>query len=114
LVVDDEEPIRQIVASMLSFANYESTEAESGRDALRILYSGLEFDLMLSDLMTADLDGIGLLEIVRRSYPDIATVVISAVHDASVALAALRNGAYDYHGFPSQCPKNCYGSSTTR
>src|SRR5579885_332422 len=96
LVVDDEEPIREIVASMLTAAGYLSKQAASGMEALAVLTSGEEFELMLSDLMMADLDGIGLLERTKEKYPDMPVVMVTAVHDISVALAAIRNGAYDY------------------
>jgi putative nucleotidyltransferase with HDIG domain len=65
-------------------------------EALAVLTSGDEFELMLSDLMMADLDGIGLLERTKEKYPDMPVVMVTAVHDISVALAAIRNGAYDY------------------
>src|SRR5712691_10991342 len=96
LVVDDEEPIREIVSSMLISANYQCRQAASGLEALALLNSGEEFELMLSDLMMADLDGIGLLERTKERYPDMPVVMVTAVHDISVALAAIRNGAYDY------------------
>jgi putative nucleotidyltransferase with HDIG domain len=96
LVVDDEEPIREIVSSMLNAANYKCRQAASGLEALAILDSGEEFELMLSDLMMAELDGIGLLERTKERFPDIPVVMVTAVHDISVALAAIRNGAYDY------------------
>ncbi len=96
LVVDDEEPIREIVAQMLTTAGYRCKEAASGMEALAVLTSGEEFELMLSDLMMADLDGIGLLERTKERYPDMPVVMVTAVHDISVALAAIRNGAYDY------------------
>ncbi|MGH9494945.1 MAG: HD domain-containing phosphohydrolase [Candidatus Sulfotelmatobacter sp.] len=96
LVVDDEEPIREIVASMLGTAGYSCQQAGSGMEALSILNSGEQFELMLSDLMMADLDGIGLLERTKEKYPDMPVVMVTAVHDISVALAAIRNGAYDY------------------
>lgn len=96
LVVDDEEPIREIVASMLGTAGYACKQAASGMEALAVLTSGEEFELMLSDLMMADLDGIGLLERTKEKYPDMPVVMVTAVHDISVALAAIRNGAYDY------------------
>jgi putative nucleotidyltransferase with HDIG domain len=96
LVVDDEEAIREIVASMLTTAGYACKQAGSGMEALAILTSGEEFELMLSDLMMADLDGIGLLERTKEKYPDMPVVMVTAVHDISVALAAIRNGAYDY------------------
>ena len=51
---------------------------------------------MLSDLMMAELDGIGLLAKTKERYPDMPVVMVTAVHDISVALAAIRNGAYDY------------------
>jgi len=96
LVVDDEEPIREIVTSMLTASNYKCRQAASGLEALALLDSGEEFELMLSDLMMADLDGIGLLERTKERYPDMPVVMVTAVHDISVALAAIRNGAYDY------------------
>jgi putative nucleotidyltransferase with HDIG domain len=95
LVVDDEEPIREIVASMLGAAGYLCKQAGSGMEALAVLNTGAEFELMLSDLMMADLDGIGLLERTKEKYPDMPVVMVTAVHDISVALAAIRNGAYD-------------------
>jgi len=96
LVVDDEEPIREIVSSMLRASGYVCTRASSGLEALAILDSGEQFELMLSDLMMAELDGIALLERTKERYPDMPVVMVTAVHDISVALAALRNGAYDY------------------
>src|SRR5437762_6393717 len=51
---------------------------------------------MLSDLMMAELDGIALLERTKERFPDMPVVMVTAVHDISAALAAIRNGAYDY------------------
>src|SRR6202049_3043911 len=96
LVVDDEEAIREIVSSMLTTAHYKCSQAGSGLQALALLESGEEFELMLSDLMMTDLDGIGLLERTKERFPDLPVVMVTAVHDISVALAAIRNGAYDY------------------
>src|SRR5579859_5583457 len=96
LVVDDEETIREIVSSMLSGANFRTRQAASGIEALAILESGEEFDLVLSDLMMAEMDGIALLERAKERYPDMPIVMVTAVHDIQVALQALRNGAYDY------------------
>ena len=96
LVVDDEEAIREIVSSMLTSAHYKCKQARSGVEALALLDSGEEFELMLSDLMMAELDGIGLLERSKERFPDMPVVMVTAVHDISVALGALRNGAYDY------------------
>lgn len=96
LVVDDEEAIREIVSSMLTTANYQCRQAASGLEALSLLDSGEDFSLMLSDLMMAGMDGIGLLERAKEKFPDMPVVMVTAVHDISVALSAIRNGAYDY------------------
>ena len=96
LVVDDEETIREIVSSMLGGAHFQTRQAASGVEALAILESGEDFDLVLSDLMMAEMDGIALLERAKERYPDMPVVMVTAVHDIQVALQALRNGAYDY------------------
>jgi putative nucleotidyltransferase with HDIG domain len=97
LVVDDEEAIREIVSSMLTAGGkYSCRQAGSGAEALALLESGEDFSLMLSDLMMAGMDGIALLERAKEKSPDMPVVMVTAVHDISVALAAIRNGAYDY------------------
>jgi putative nucleotidyltransferase with HDIG domain len=96
LVVDDEEAIREIVCATLATSGYDCKQAGSGMEALATLNSGDVFELMLSDLMMADLDGIGLLERAKEKFPEMPVVMVTAVHDISVALAAIRNGAYDY------------------
>src|ERR1700690_3962678 len=96
LVVDDEETIREIVCSMLGAAHFQTRQAANGVEALAILESGDEFDLVLSDLMMAEMDGIALLERAKERFPDMPVVMVTAVHDISIALQAIRNGAYDY------------------
>src|ERR1700690_655187 len=96
LVVDDEETIREIVCSMLGAAHFQTRQAANGVEALSILESGDDFDLVLSDLMMAEMDGITLLERAKERYPDMPIVMVTAVSDIQVALQALRNGAYDY------------------
>ena len=96
LVVDDEEAIREIVSSMLGSANYSCRQAGSGVEALALLESGEEFELMLTDLMMDKMNGTQLLERAKERFPDMPVIMVTAVHDISVALGALRNGAYDY------------------
>ncbi len=69
LVVDDEEAIREVVTSMLSSAGYQCQQAGSGKEALAVLESDNKFELMLSDLMMAELDGIALLERTKATVP---------------------------------------------
>jgi CheY-like chemotaxis protein len=94
LVVDDEEAIREIVSSLLVSANYNCQQAGSGNEALAVLNSGERFDLISTDLMMADLDGLALLEKVNVQYPEIPVIFVTSVHDPSVALMCFRAGAY--------------------
>lgn len=96
LVVDDEDPIREVVCSMLASANFVCQQATSGKEALALLQSGEEFELMLSDMMMPVMDGEALLAATKERFPDIPVVMVTAMHDISVALNAIRNGAYDY------------------
>ena len=96
LVVDDEEPIREVVCSMLGAVGYPCTPAASGKEALALLASGAEFELMLSDLMMAEMQGDVLLERAKEKSPDMPVIMVTAVSDLSVALNSIRNGAYDY------------------
>jgi DNA-binding NtrC family response regulator len=96
LIVDDEETVREIISSHLAGAQFNTRQAASGMAALALLESGEEFDLVLSDLMMAEMDGIALLERVREKFPDLPVVMVTAVYDIQVALQARRNGAYDY------------------
>jgi putative nucleotidyltransferase with HDIG domain len=96
LVVDCEAAAREIIVSMLSSANYECQEAGDGLEALALIGSGKEFELVLSSLIMPNLDGVGLLGHIKDKYSDIPFVIITTVQDISVALAAIRKGAYDY------------------
>jgi len=95
LVVDDEKQICNIITTMLVAAGYGCREAASGLEALAMLESGDQFDLMLSNLLMPDLDGFALLERTQRQYPDMFVVIVTGEHDVSVALSAIRNGAFD-------------------
>ena len=96
LIVDDEDSIREVVSSMLSSSGFACTQAQSGREALALLQSGEEYELMLSDMMMPVMDGEALLAATKERFPDIPVVMVTAMHDISIALNAIRNGAYDY------------------
>jgi len=100
LIVNDQEAIRELIASMLTSAGYQCVTAADGLKALAVLDSGQEFELLLSNLTMPNLDGMGLLERTHKRFPDMTFVMESAVQDVSVLLAAVRNGAYDYLQVP--------------
>jgi putative nucleotidyltransferase with HDIG domain len=96
LVVDDETPVREAVCSILNHAGFECYPVTSGGDALTVLRSNESISIVLSDLIMEGMDGLTLLSRMRQDFPEIPVVMVTAVHDISVALAAIRNGAYDY------------------
>jgi len=96
LVVDDETPVREAVCSILNHAGFECYPVTSGGDALTVLRSNESISIVLSYLTMEGMDGLTLLSRMRQDFPEIPVVMVTAVHDISVALAAIRNGAYDY------------------
>jgi putative nucleotidyltransferase with HDIG domain len=95
LVVDDEEAIREVVSTMLESKGYRCTVAHNGRAAQDYIKRTTP-DLVLSDMIMPEMDGIKLLEWVREFDPDVPVIMVTAIHDISTALEAIRRGAYDY------------------
>lgn len=95
-MVDDEEPLREILAQMLGFSGYRCRAVAGGGQALKLLDSSEKFDLITSDIYNSEMDGTLFLEQIKRRFPEIPVLMMTAVHDISVALACIRNGAYDF------------------
>ncbi len=95
LVVDDETHVRAMMASTLERQGYEVQLASSGREALETLELNT-FDLVLTDIVMQDLNGIALLEQIHAQHPNLPVVMVTAIHDISVAIDSMRRGAYDY------------------
>ena len=95
LVVDDEEAIREVVSTLLEAQGYVCTVRQNGRLALEAFRQGT-FDLVLSDIVMPEMDGLKLLAELRRDDPDVPVIMVTAMHDISIALEAIRAGAYDY------------------
>lgn len=96
LVVDDETAVREVMCSILSQAGYDCRPVSSARDAMTVMRTSNNISLVLSDLIMEGADGLTLLAQMKEQHPDIPVVMVTAVDDISVALAAIRNGAYDY------------------
>ena len=95
LVVDDEEAIREVVSTMLESKGYHCTAVSNGRAAQDVVKRTTP-DLVLSDMIMPEMDGIKLLEWLRQYDPEIPVIMVTAIHDISTALEAIRRGAYDY------------------
>src|SRR5919112_6056927 len=96
LVVDDEENILLTISEVLRLEGYEVETAASGREAVLMLDAGGAYDLVLTDLHMEEGDGLLLLEEIRRRAPLTITIVLTGFAAVESAIAALRQGAYDY------------------
>ncbi|MGA9545259.1 MAG: response regulator [Candidatus Sulfotelmatobacter sp.] len=81
LVVDDGEPIREIMAVILGSEGFRCQSVPSGVDALKLLESGERFDLITSDIVNPGMDGHSFLKEVRHRFPEIPTLVITECRD---------------------------------
>src|SRR6185503_14549653 len=95
LVVDDEPGLRQSLGLLLSDAGYEVV---SESDSRRALERGLAepFDLILCDVRMPELDGLGFLRRYRDGAGGALVIMMSAYGGEDAALAAMKEGAYDY------------------
>jgi len=95
LVVDDEAPVRSMIGATLQRQGYEVLQAVSGSQAIEMLGLG-PYDLVLTDIVMQDGNGLALLERIHADQPHLPVVMVSAIHDISVAIDSMRRGAYDY------------------
>jgi DNA-binding NtrC family response regulator len=93
LVVEDEEKLRRVVGLQLESAGFEVELAGSAEAALRLAERA---DLVLTDLRLPAMDGMGLLEAVRRQNSRIPVVVMTAYGTVEVAVEAMKKGAADF------------------
>ncbi len=100
LIVDDEQSMCEMLTIMLSRQGYEPKSTSSGEHALKMLDEG--FDLVITDLKMPDIDGIQLLEKIRKKQRDIPVIVMTAYTSLTTAVGALRHGAFDYIAKPFQ------------
>lgn len=97
LVVDDHPGIRENVAEMLSLAGYQALEAENGKQAVEIAKEHRP-DLIVCDIMMPELDGYGVLHMLRK-YPEtehIPFIFLTAKTDRSDFRKGMEMGADDY------------------
>jgi len=95
LVVDDEAHVRSMIGATLERQGYDVQMATCGREAFETLERNA-FDLVLTDIVMQDGNGIALLERVHAQQPHLPVVMVTAIHDISVAIDSMRRGAYDY------------------
>jgi two-component system response regulator PilR (NtrC family) len=99
LVVDDELSMREFLSILLEREGYSTRLAENAESALQLLESE-DFALVISDVNMPGLDGIKLLERIKKLTPETAVLLITAFSTAEQAVEAMKLGAYDYIAKP--------------
>ncbi len=95
LVVDDDRGMQDVLDIMLSREGYQVATADDGAAALDLVRKK-KFDLVITDLKMPRVDGIDLLKGVKESAPNTAVILLTGFASGETALAAMREGAYDY------------------
>lgn len=95
LVVDDDEEMRSLLRLSLEFDGHHVTERDRGTDVLETLREAT-FDLIILDNKMPGLNGLDLLPILRREFPQVPVVLVTAFGGRQVASSALRLGAASY------------------
>jgi two-component system, NtrC family, response regulator HydG len=95
LVIDDEQFHAETVAESLERVGYDCTLATSGGAGAKKIETE-DFDVILTDLKMADMDGLAILRKVRQEHPEIAVVVITGHGDVKTAVEAMKQGAANF------------------
>jgi two-component system nitrogen regulation response regulator NtrX len=97
LIVDDERDIRELISEILIDEGYTTRLAGTSEDAMREITSQppglLILDIWLKD---SDMDGIDILKKVKSEYLEVPVVIISGHGNIEIAVAAIKQGAYDF------------------
>ena len=101
LIIEDEAAIRRVLTKILSeeSSTYEVEEAEDGLQGLEKI-KNTDYGLVLCDIKMPKMDGVELLEAVKKIKPEIPMVMISGHGDMETAIQAMRLGAFDYISKP--------------
>ncbi|MFA9190323.1 sigma-54 dependent transcriptional regulator [Flavobacterium sp. FZUC8N2.13] len=101
LIIEDEAAIRRVLTKILSEENdtYQVEEAEDGVSGYEKIKNN-DYDLVLCDIKMPKMDGVELLEEVKKIKPEIPMVMISGHGDMETAINAMRLGAFDYISKP--------------
>ncbi|WP_074408758.1 MULTISPECIES: sigma-54-dependent transcriptional regulator [Aquimarina] len=101
LVIEDEAAIRRVLVKILSEENnkYEVFEAEDGLSGIEKIKAE-DYDLVLCDIKMPKMDGVEVLEAIKKIKPEIPIVMISGHGDLDTAVNTMRLGAFDYISKP--------------
>ncbi|HCO11954.1 MAG TPA: response regulator [Desulfonauticus sp.] len=95
LLVDDEKAFVEILTKRLTKRGFSVSRAYSGEEAIRLLRKE-DFDLVILDLKMEDMDGLEVLNIIKKMVPNLSVVMLSGHGSEDAARKGLDLGACDY------------------
>jgi two-component system response regulator FlrC len=99
LVVEDDAGLREALIDTLKLSGYQCVEAESGEDALLTLKEQ-SVDLVVSDVQMGGMSGLTLLNSIKRNWPNLPVLIMTAYGTINDAVQAMRDGACNYMAKP--------------
>lgn len=101
LIIEDEAAIRRVLVKILTEENntYKVSEAEDGLEGIELIKKN-DYDLILCDIKMPKMDGVEVLEALKKIKPEIPIVMISGHGDLDTAVNTMRLGAFDYISKP--------------
>ncbi|HKY23218.1 MAG TPA: sigma-54 dependent transcriptional regulator [Vicinamibacterales bacterium] len=101
LLVEDEAPLREVLAERLAEHGFEVEQADTGERAIEQL-AEFAFDIVITDLRLPGLDGTRVLETALLRYPDIIGIIVTGYGTVKDAVEAIKHGATDFVTKPFQ------------
>ena len=95
LVVEDEAAARKQMAQALTRQNHIVLQAKDGEEALKTLAEN-DVDVVVTDIRMPNMDGMELLDALRKKDPTLQVLMVTAYGDVSTAVEAMKKGAYDF------------------
>ena len=95
LIIDDEEIVRTSCQRILEPEGYSVKTADNGKAGVTLLKNNT-FDLVITDLMMPDMDGIDVLRKTRETWPDTEVIIMTGYGTVKTAVRAMKIGVFDY------------------
>ena len=95
LVVDDDNLVNEFMVEAIQRLGFECHAAHSGEEAIARFHERT-FDIVLTDLKMPGMDGLAVLQHIKKNHPDIAVVMMTAYGTIDTAVKAIKHGAYDF------------------
>ncbi|MFZ1520451.1 MAG: sigma-54 dependent transcriptional regulator [Ignavibacteriaceae bacterium] len=95
LIIDDEPELRNLIRRLLELEGFSILTAGASTEALELLHNS-EIDIVVSDVRLPDKSGLELLPIIKKQFPSIEIIILTAYGRIEDGVNAIKDGAFDY------------------